>query len=44
VHMWVGNRYAMERLSKLKFIRSTIEPRRLLELVAERCIKELTHD
>jgi hypothetical protein len=44
VRVWVGNRDFKHCLTRLEFTRSTIEPRRLLELVAERCIKELTHD
>lgn len=43
VRMWVGDRHVMQCLTKLEFTRAVIEPQRLLELVAERCIKEVSN-
>jgi hypothetical protein len=43
VRMWVGDRRVMQGLTKLEFTRAVIEPQRLLELIAERCIKEVNN-
>ena len=44
VRMWVGNRHIMQCSTRLEYNHATIGPRRLLEIIAGRCIEELSHD
>jgi hypothetical protein len=44
VRMWVGNRHIMQCSTRLEYNHATIGPQRLLELIAGRCIRELSYD
>jgi hypothetical protein len=44
VRMWVGNRHIMQCVTRLEHNHATIGPQRLLEIIAGRCIQELSHD